>query len=257
MRETARVTIVGLVTALVVAGTAYAIKPEVTSQSIAKGEVIYERSCMFCHGVIGEGDGPAAFFSASYKAPRPKDFTRGGYKFRSTLSGELPTDQDLFRVLTNGVPGYMPPFHGLTVQDRWSVIAYVKTLNPDFKTERSLPFPIKHPPVPSTPGSIEKGRKVYLKFECYTCHGLDGRGDGPLFISGDLKDQFGMEIAPTDLTNLPSFKDGSTPRDIVRSIMTGNDGTPMAEFAENFAGTEEDVWHLVNYILSLSPQPRP
>ena len=34
-----------------------------------------------------------------------EDFTKGLYKFRTTNSGELPTDEDLFRTISRGIPG--------------------------------------------------------------------------------------------------------------------------------------------------------
>ncbi|MCA9465301.1 MAG: c-type cytochrome, partial [Nitrospira sp.] len=53
---------------------------------IQLGQKIYERSCVTCHGEFGKGDGPAAFYNSAYSAPRPRDFTVGNYKFRSTPS---------------------------------------------------------------------------------------------------------------------------------------------------------------------------
>ncbi|MFQ5902590.1 MAG: c-type cytochrome, partial [Candidatus Binatia bacterium] len=48
---------------------ALAHKPPETPEQVARGKAIYERSCILCHGADGEGDGPAAFFIASYGAP--------------------------------------------------------------------------------------------------------------------------------------------------------------------------------------------
>ena len=55
------------------------------------GQFIYERSCVSCHGPRGAGDGVAA----PQLDPRPRDFTRGMFKFRSTPSGTMPTLDDL------------------------------------------------------------------------------------------------------------------------------------------------------------------
>ena len=59
------------------------------------GKKVYEKWCINCHGDSGEGNGPAADFFT----PRPRDFTYGLYKIRSTQSGQLPTDEDLVRVI--------------------------------------------------------------------------------------------------------------------------------------------------------------
>ena len=232
--------------------TACAISPKKTEGNIANGKVIYSRACLFCHGARGEGDGPAAFFIASYSAPRPRDFTTDTYKLRTTPSGELPTDYDLFRTVTNGIPGYMPPFLGLSEEERWNVITYVKTFSTAFQLETPKVLPIENLNIPPTVESIKKGRDVYVRYGCQECHGVSARGDGPLAEDGSLKDDMDFSIAPRDLTRPMSFKNGSIPLAIVRSIMTGFDGTPMPSYAPQAKGNEKDLWHLVHYILSLS-----
>ena len=52
---------------------------------------LYDKSCASCHGTDGRGHGPAA----DALNPKPRDFTGGIYKFRTTASGSLPTDDDL------------------------------------------------------------------------------------------------------------------------------------------------------------------
>ena len=91
-----------------------AMKPEDNPASREKGKIVYERSCMLCHGADGKGDGPAGWFIGRFSSPHPRDFTVENFKLRSTASGEMPTDQDLFRTVTQGIPGYMPSFSGLT-----------------------------------------------------------------------------------------------------------------------------------------------
>ncbi|TKB68993.1 MAG: c-type cytochrome [Nitrospira sp.] len=253
MRATVRVCVVSLVASSLFSGSAEALKPkEATGQGNKKGKQIYEQSCLFCHGVNGKGDGPAAFFNAAYMAPRPTDFTVGSFKFRSTPSGELPMDQDLFRTVTRGVPGYMPSFRSLTEQERWSVISYIKTFYPGFQKEKPESIPLTVSPVPSTPESIERGRMAYFDSGCQGCHGDDADGEGTLARAKELMDQSGLPIRPGDLTSRSSLKNGSAPQDLYRSIMTGLDGTPHPSFLGQYANKEEEIWHLVNYLLSLS-----
>ncbi|MFQ5684769.1 MAG: c-type cytochrome [Candidatus Binatia bacterium] len=230
--------------------TAWAIKPPETPEQVARGKAIYERSCILCHGADGEGDGPAAFFIASYGAPRPQNFNTDNFKLRSTPSGMLPTDDDLFRIVTRGVPGYMPTFAGLTEIQRWQVIYYVKSFNPKFKTAKPERFEIEigAPHLP-THGHITIGRQLYVDAGCGECHGESGRGDGP--SAPDLEDYRGLHMPVTDLTNPTDFKNGNTQEDIYRSIMTGFNGTPMPSYADAFEGRKDDVWHLVHYIMSL------
>ncbi|MFQ5882197.1 MAG: c-type cytochrome [Candidatus Methylomirabilales bacterium] len=220
-----------------------------TSADIARGRAIFNRSCIFCHGAQGQGDGPAAFFIASYGAPRPQNFTGGQFKCRSTPSGAFPTDLDLFRTLTEGIPGFMPSFAGLTEQERWQVISYLKGFHPKFR--QPIPAPIEiGPPFPSSPESISRGRQLYREAGCVECHGEGGRGDGEK--ADTLQDYRGLSIPAADVTNLTSFKCGNTPVDIYRGILTGLNGTPMPSYQEAFPGGDQEIWHLVNYILSLS-----
>ena len=64
------------------------------------GKVIYEQKCAQCHGAEGEGDGDGG----AYFRPAPRDLTSGTFKVRTTESGELPTDEDLKRVIRLGMP---------------------------------------------------------------------------------------------------------------------------------------------------------
>lgn len=110
----------------------------------------------------------------------PADFTTGRFKFRSTPSGSLPLDTDLFRTITQGVgrTGMIPEVH-LDEPDRWDIVAYLKTFSPRFGRERpQAAIPI--PPVPDrTPDLVARGRQLYLDAGCAKCHGEGGRGDGP------------------------------------------------------------------------------
>ncbi|MEK6632011.1 MAG: cytochrome c [Nitrospirota bacterium] len=230
-------------------------KPEGHRQTQERGRHIYEQACLWCHGTEGRGDGPAGWAIGRYTAPRPRDFVSEGFKFRSTPSGELPSDHDLFRTVTRGIPGVMPSFGSLTEQERWEVITYIKTFNPAFKETPPIPLNIPIPSVPASEASVAQGRAIYLQFGCQGCHGENGTGDGAVHRAGELRDEHGLRIAPTDLTSRASFKNGSDLRDIYRTLMTGLDGTPMPSYAANFEGNEDNVWHVVNYLLSLSPGP--
>lgn len=222
------------------------------SNDIEEGRTIYEQSCIVCHGVFGKGDGPAAFYNSAYSASRPRDFTVGNYKFRSTVSGSLPLDQDLFRTITKGIPGYMPSFNGLTLDQRWRVVAYIKTFYSGFQEETPEAIGLVGPLIPSTAESVQRGKALYEQMDCHSCHGRQARGDGKVALAGELKDSRGLPISPNNLTNSTGWKNGTTARDVVRTLFTGLDGTPMPSYESQLAGRENDAWHLANYILSLS-----
>ena len=218
----------------------------------AEGRMIYERSCLICHGVSGKGDGPATFYNAAFSASRARDFTVGNYKFRSTVSGSLPVDQDLFRIVTDGIPGTMPSFSGLSIEQRWQVVVYIKTFYSGFQDETPESIVLTGSPLPSTAASVQRGKALYDGMDCSSCHGRQARGEGSVALAGELKDSRGLPISPNDLTNRTGWKNGATARDVVRTLYTGLDGTPMPSYESQLAGHSEDAWHLANYILSLS-----
>lgn len=238
-------------------GTAvHAMRPEENRATREKGRLIYERACVWCHGAEGKGDGPSGWVIGRYSAPRPRDFTAESFKLRSTPSGELPTDQDLFRTITQGIPGYMPAFPSLTEEERWQVVAYVKHFNFAFKAERPTPIPLPFPPHAPSDTGIENGRNLYRQFGCHICHGDNGDGNGPESKAGRLRDAQNLRIAASNLSDRASLKNGAAPRDLYRSIMTGLDGTPMPSYADQFTERQNDVWDLVWYLLSLSEDSR-
>jgi cytochrome c oxidase cbb3-type subunit 2 len=202
---------------------------------------VYLDHCAICHGPEGDGRGHAA---PHFTTP-PRDFTTGRYKVRSTGSGQLPTDDDLARAIVRGLPGTgMVPQDHLTADEVRAVIAFIKTLSPRF-AGAPPPAPLALPPEPApAPEALAHGRRVYEKAECRECHGRDGRGDGP--SAKDLK------IKPTDLTKRP-FKGGSTPREIVRTVVTGFDGTPMPSY--HLLLDDGELWDLARYVASLGGPP--
>ena len=215
---------------------------------VVAGKFIYEQRCVQCHGLTGRGDGQAA----AQLNPRPRDFTSGKFKFRTTESGQLPTDADLARTVRVGLPGTsMPawdPF--LSASDIVAVVAYVKTLSSRFSTEP--PLPIRMPPSsPATPASIAAGKIVYETLKCAACHGIDGEGTGA--IAQDLKDDWGRPIAATRLTEPWTFRGGATASDVFLRFRTGLNGTPMPSFHD--AASDKDLWTLATYVVSRGRKP--
>src|ERR1051325_5292898 len=89
-----------------------------------QGHFVYMRNCVFCHGKRGDGKGE---MSPTLQPP-PRDFGAGLFKYRSTPSGSLPTNEDLARTIRQGIPDTaMPAFAALPQRDIEAVIEYVKT----------------------------------------------------------------------------------------------------------------------------------
>jgi mono/diheme cytochrome c family protein len=234
-------------------GTPVPATPEV----IKAGEKLFMANCARCHGPEGKGDGSIAYLMS----PMPRDFTRGVYKLRSTPSGQLPTDENLFRTITLGMPGSgMPPWKGkLTAPERWQIVRYLKTLYPqweeDVKTEALRPITMPKT-LPASARSLARGKELYQTMKCWECHGQTGKADGPK--SDQLVDDWGNQLAPGDLSRPWFFRGGAQPEDVYRTFVTGVDGTPMPSFADSIPN-EADRWHLVNFVLSLAegkpPEP--
>jgi len=209
------------------------------------GKAVYELKCMGCHGDKGDGKGPAA----ELLMPGPRDFTSGIYKIRTTAN-KVPTDQDLFRIITDGMPGTsMPSWAVLPDRDRWNLVAYIKAFAADkFKeAPKKLELPKE---VASSAESIKRGKEMFEAIECHKCHGTEGRGDGP--SRAELKDEWGYPIAPANLTKRWTFRGGASRTEIATRLAAGVLGTPMPTFIDSVE-KPEDIWHLTNFILSLGP----
>jgi DMSO reductase family type II enzyme heme b subunit len=219
-----------------------------TAGNAENGKKIYEKRCWWCHGAKGEGDGPAAGFLN----PPPRSFSDAVFKFKSTNVDTMPRDEDLFRMITNGMPGTSMPAWAdmLSETDRWDVIAQIKILGQGM-FEEAVAVPIDFSgEVPSSPESIAKGKDIFLKKAgCNECHGDEGRGDGIKAMKDDI---FGKRVWPRNLTQQWTFRADSTPRDIYTRVTTGIPGTPMPSFTKGTKTlTNEERWHVANYAASL------
>jgi len=219
--------------------------------TFAMGKRVYRKACVACHGISGNGNGPGA----RPLDPRPRDFTKGLFKFRSTSTGELPTDEDLMRVVAEGVRGTaMPAWERyLTLEERTAVVMYVKSFFPDFSDPDFAPddFVLELGESPeSRAARVEAGAALFRdekKAGCVKCHGEAGRGDGP--EAGTQRDEWGFRLDPADLTNREEYKMGHSAREIYRTLSTGLNGTPMPGYADTLS--EEDRWNLAMFAASL------
>jgi len=222
--------------------------PDASSGNLSLGKSIYDARCSMCHGTDGKSSGIAA----SFLNPRPRDLTSGQYKFRSTESGSIPTDEDIERTVREGLHATaMPDWKDFIKGDSLSaVVAYAKSFSPRFQNEQPKPVTIGSM-VPATQASIESGKKVFDKLQCYTCHGTDGAGKEA--VASDLIDDWGREIAATNLTEPWTFRGGSAPRDIYLRFRTGIDGTPMPSFVGS--ASDKEMWDLANYVVYIGRKP--
>jgi len=209
------------------------------------GKAVYDRKCVGCHGDKGDGKGPAG----ELLDPRPRDFTTGVYKIRSTLN-RTPTDQDIFRIITNGMPGTsMPGWAGLPERERWNLVAYVKTFAGDKLKEAPKKAELPKD-VSASAASLARGKEMYEAIECHKCHGTEGRADGP--SRAELKDDWGHPVKPANLSKPWTFRGGRERTEVATRMAVGVLGTPMPAFLDAVE-KPEDIWHVTNYVLSLGP----
>src|ERR1051326_3221754 len=207
----------------------------------------YRRYCVGCHGELGDGNGE----NFPWIDPKPRDFQLGIFKCRSTPTGTLPTDQDLFDTIARGLDrSNMPQWSTFTKQQRADLVAWVKHFSPRFVNEKPG-TPIQIPAEPEvTADRIKAGREVFARVQCWKCHGVEGRANGP--SASTLQDDLGRPIQAYNFTDGSRLKCGSTDADIYRIFMTGLDGTPMPSFADNIK--PDEAWDLVFYLRSLMPE---
>lgn len=228
-------------------------RPEVTADLLAHGKAVYSQNCLPCHGVNGDGKGDAAAFLL----PKPRNFVEGKFRLRSTAPDHLPTDADLFRSVSLGMPGTpMPPWKVmLNESDRWAVVEYIKTFSPRFadtNEDRRAVVSFANPPARGE-AALAEGKALFTKLACITCHGETGHGDGSAAVS--LLDDSQCRIRPRDFGKPGGFKSGYATKEIVRTILTGFNGTPMVGF--NGTVPESDAWKLAYYVESFARPAAP
>ena len=210
------------------------------------GKALYSKYCSQCHGDKGDGEG----YATPHLFPKPRNFTTGKFKVRSTPNGALPTHQDLVNIIRRGMPyTSMPAWPNLSDQQVAELAYYITTFSPEFSNKESVPKPID---IPSAPGSSDQtialGKKLYEDTGCVRCHGTLGRGDGQ--SAPTLKDDFDHPIRAADLAQPWTFRGGSSREDIFRTMSTGFNGTPMPSFSDSLS--PEQRWAITDFILSLS-----
>jgi cytochrome c oxidase cbb3-type subunit 2 len=219
-------------------------KPQDAKQTLERGKTVYGQNCLACHGEKGDGNGPAAAFLL----PKPRDFIEARYRLRSTPTGQLPTDVDLFRAVSLGMPGTpMPPWkHSLSDEDRWAVVEYIKSFSPRFSDPNETKTTVVNlgPPPQRDETAIAQGKALFAKCACASCHGESGHGDGPSVAT--LVDDRQLKIKPRDFSRPSIFKSGYATKEIARTILTGFNGTPMAGFHGTIA--ESDAWKIAYYV---------
>jgi mono/diheme cytochrome c family protein len=208
------------------------------------GKQLYFRYCWGCHGYRGDGNGE----NAPYVQPQPRNFVAGTFKCRSTPTGTLPTDEDLYNSLVRGFnTTNMPSWIALSSQQRADLVAFIKTFSPRWKTEKPGDPIVVPAETKLSIDSIKHGQELFTKLECWKCHGPEGRGDGP--SASTLTDSNDQPIRPYNFAVGSRFKCGFTNHDLYKIFMSGVDGTPMPSFAD--VVKPDEAWDLVHFLRTL------
>lgn len=256
-------------------------KDAARKQLLTYGKESYQQLCMGCHGAKGDGNGEAARFLD----PKPRNFKLANFKFSSTRSGQLPTDEDLKRTIKFGLKGSaMPSFELLPEQKVDALIAYIKTFSPKWHDRGpGTPIPFVDDPyrtLDDKSEAIARGEKIYHGYStCWTCH--------PAYVSNDKINQYRSELGLSTyeafrpnlhqsvgkvnvegwVTYPPNFhvdfvRSGAHIEDLYRSIAAGITGTAMPTWVDSMqldsdeAGQpplvqQQDLWALAYYVQSL------
>jgi mono/diheme cytochrome c family protein len=273
-------------------------KPKLIEKQLPRqlvyGQAVYLNQCAGCHGITGDGQGPAA----QYLDPLPRDYRLGKFKFTSTPRGVKPRRADLERVILRGAKGTsMPSFRWMAEDDLAAVIDYVMLLSSRGELEYRLGQvaqteltedddlvaitiadqaqtiaaswdeaepQIVRPltrEINSSPETIAAGAKAFVQLNCYKCHGRDGQGNKTINVG---KDDWGRIAFAADLTT-GTLHGGGRPLDLYRRIYSGINGTPMPAFNQPDSGKGETaeqrsdtIWHLTHFITAVANgQPLP
>ncbi len=243
----------------------------VSASTLNLGETTYKEYCIQCHGVKGDGKG----VSSAGMYPPPRNFTQGIYKFANVVGGELPHDEDFYRIIRGGLRG--TPMLPWDISDERldAVTQYIKTFAPEVWEGKDKVLGTKYE-LPKDPygdtyvhQAIEKGKKVYhITAACTQCH----RGyatkeeisaynqeinNAPLKPEEFAADLYSLKPQDSDYnykTIPPDFTYHYTRVSVdvestVQRLMYGVHGSGMPGWKD--VVTDDELWALAYYVQSL------
>jgi putative heme-binding domain-containing protein len=114
-----------------------------SAAGVKEGASLFRADCSPCHGLNAQGGG------------RGPDLTSGRWTHGST-------DAEIFRTITQGVPGTEMPANAFEDSETWTIIAYLRSLQPPSRAVVA--------------GDPAKGRKIFDSTGCASCHMVSGSG---------------------------------------------------------------------------------
>jgi mono/diheme cytochrome c family protein len=245
---------------------------EVSTETLNLGLKAYTRYCVGCHGRRGAGGGTAAW---SMK-PRPRDFTRGSFKFHSVPAGKLPTDEDLMRTIRSGSKGtHMPAWTDLPKAEVQAVARYIKTFSPRWRSEKpGAPVKLARDPwIKKRGAAVLTGEALYHGVaQCWACHpayagrakvavwrkqvdptaaaeGVKTRSwKQALLRASKVKSAAYGALTPPDFIS-DSVRLAHTPEALARTVAVGIGGTPMTGWLGKL--DNKQIWAVAHYVQNL------
>ncbi len=269
---------------------------------------MFRIQCFQCHGTEGGGNGP----TADFLNPRPRDYRQGKFKFVAVGRNKPPRREDLLRILQRGatftampsfarfsrgqLEGLVDYIRLLAIRGQVEQLMVLETLGSDYgvlppasplanyariwerwrnAADNYVSIDSRVPrPEDMTEERISHGEALFKGdvANCYTCHGLLGRGNGAsiweevdvldengepvLEANGDpvrqlakKLDEWGNESNPRNFM-MGIFRGGNRPLDLYRRIKVGIGGTIMPEASPDL--TDDDIFDIVYYVLSIA-----
>lgn len=112
--------------------------------TLKEGESLFRANCSPCHGINAKGGG------------RGPDLTSGRWSHGSS-------DADIFRTISDGVPGTEMPANTFADSEIWTLVTYLRSLSP------AKPVRVA--------GDPQRGEELFTRQQgCSACHMVRGKG---------------------------------------------------------------------------------
>jgi putative heme-binding domain-containing protein len=168
--------------------------PRTSPADVEAGKETFHSHCSPCHGYSGEGGiGPNLAAGVFYHGS---------------------TDRDLYRNISNGIPGTEMPGIFYNGERVWQLVSFIRSL---------------HAPDTRPPGDPSRGAAVYASSGCAGCHRINGKGGS---------------VAP-DLSGVGAFRSVAYLRE---SILTPDASVPRQYWIVRFEDPSGNKIH--GYILN-------
>jgi mono/diheme cytochrome c family protein len=242
----------------------------VNADTLNLGYTTYTEYCVSCHGVNGDGQG----ISAKGMWPPPRNFKLGLYKFGWVATGELPHDEDFYRIIKKGLHGTPMLPWDISEKRLDAVVQYIKTFAPEAWEAKGKNLgekieATKDPyMLPRKDYAIQYGKEVYHAVaSCQTCHqayatkaeiteyskkfnptSVAPEFDANLYAIKLQDSEHGYKALPPDFTFHP-IRSASNVEEIYMRLNAGVGGTSMPAWK----GVLEDdqIWAVAYYVKSL------